>query len=72
MRKWIERQHSRKNGLRTLLVPLMNDEHLLAEVENLLRTSPPPSAFKERENDEALSWLGRTATVLKKWGFHSK
>ena len=50
----------------------MNDEHLLAEVENLLRTSPPPSAFKERENDEALSWLGRTATVLKKWGFHSK
>ena len=47
----------------------MNDEHLLAEVENLLRTSPPPSAFKERENDEALSWLGRTATVLKKWDF---
>ena len=45
----------------------MNDEHLLAEVENLLRTSPPQSAFKERENDEALSWLGRTEAVLRKW-----
>ena len=45
----------------------MNDEGLLAEVEDLLRTSPPQSAFKERENDEALSWLGRTATILKKW-----
>ena len=47
----------------------MNDEGLLAEVEDLLRTSPPQSAFKERENDEALSWLGRTATILKRWDF---
>ena len=45
----------------------MNNEGLLAEVEELLRTSPPQSAFKEQENDEALSWLGRTATVIKKW-----
>ena len=45
----------------------MDDEHLLAAVEDLLRTSPPQSAFKERENDEALSWLGRTEAVLRKW-----
>ena len=47
----------------------MNNAELLAEVEDLLRTSPPQSAFKERENDEALSWLGRTATILKRWDF---
>ena len=45
----------------------MNDKGLLAEVEELLRTSPPLSAFEEQENDEAFSWLGRTATILKKW-----
>ena len=48
----------------------MNDEGLLAEVEDLLRTSPPQSAFKERENDEALSWLGRTSAVLEKWDLY--
>ena len=47
----------------------MNDEGLLAEVEDLLRTTPPQSAFKERENDEALSWLGRTNAILTKWDF---
>ena len=47
----------------------MNDKGLLAEVEELLRTSPPLSAFEEQENDEAFSWLGRTATILKKWDF---
>ena len=46
---------------------LMNKEGLLAEVEDLLRTSPPQSAFEERENDEALSWLGRTKAVLTEW-----
>ena len=45
----------------------MNDEQLLAEVEDLLRSSPPQSAFMERENDKALGWLGRTAAVLNKW-----
>ena len=47
----------------------MNDEELLGEVEDLLRTTPPQSAFKERENDEALSWLGRTNAILTKWDF---
>ena len=47
----------------------MNNEGLLAEVEDLLRTSPPQSAFKELENDEALSWLGRTKAVLTEWDF---
>ena len=45
----------------------MKAEGLLAELEDLLRTTPPQSAFGEQENDEALSWLGRAAAVLKKW-----
>lgn len=45
----------------------MNDEELVAEAEDLLRTSPPQSAFMEQENDEILSWLGRAAAVLKEW-----
>ena len=65
--KWAECQQSRINDLRTLPVPLMDDEHLLAEVDDLLRTSPPQSDFIEQENDEVVSWLGRTAAVLKKW-----
>ena len=32
----------------------MDDKYLLAEVEDLLRNSPPQSAFTERENDEVL------------------
>ena len=48
----------------------MNDEELLAEVEDLLRTTPPQLAFKKRENDEALSWLGRTGAVLEKWDLY--
>ena len=47
----------------------MNDEQLLAEVEDLLRSSPPQSAFVEQENEEVLGWLGRTAAVLEKWDF---
>ena len=46
----------------------MNDEGLLDEVEDLLRNSPPQSAFTVQEpDDEALSWLGRTSAVIKKW-----
>ena len=45
----------------------MNDEELLGEVEDLLRTTPPQSAFTERENDEVLNWLGRAAAVLREW-----
>ena len=48
----------------------MNNEELLAEVEDLLRSSPPQSVFMEQDNDEVLSWLGRAATVLEKWNFH--
>ena len=44
----------------------MNDERLLDEVEDLLKTSPPQSAFTELENDEVLDWLGRTGAILKK------
>ena len=45
----------------------MNNEGLLAEVEDLLRTSPPQSAFSEQENDGVLRWLGRVAAVLREW-----
>ena len=45
----------------------MNDEHLLAEVEDLLRSTPPQSAFINQANDEALGWLGRTEAVLNEW-----
>lgn len=49
----------------------MNDEQLLAEVEDLLRSSPPQLAviFMDmgQENEEVLGWLGRTRAVLEKW-----
>ncbi len=45
----------------------MTDEQLLAEVEDLLRNTPPQSAFTAQEPDEALSWLGRTSAVINKW-----
>ena len=47
----------------------MNNEELLAEVEDLLRSSPPQSAFTQQENEEVLGWLGRTGTILEKWDF---
>ena len=48
----------------------MDDEHLLAEVEDLLRTSPPRSAFmKQQDSEEVLGWLGRVGAVLEKWDF---
>ena len=47
----------------------MNDEQLLAEVEDLLRSMPPLSAFREQKNDEVHGWLGRVGAVLKKWDF---
>ena len=51
----------------------INNEGLLTEVEDLLRSSPPhPAAFMERKNDEVLGWLGRTAAVLEKWDFIRK
>ncbi len=45
----------------------MNDEQLLAEVEELLRTAPRLVDFREQYNEEALYWLGRTAAVLREW-----
>ena len=46
----------------------MKDEELLAEVEDLLSTTPPQSTFTEQEDGgESDQWLGRTAAVLSKW-----
>ena len=47
----------------------MNDEQILAEVEELLRSSPPQSAFMGQVNEEVIGWLGRTSAVLAKWDF---
>ena len=56
--------------MQTIPVGVMNDEQLLAEVEELLRTGPRLGAFRG-QNDEAaeqaLCWLGRTAAVLNEW-----
>ncbi len=45
----------------------MNDEQLLAEVEELLRNAPRLVDFRGQNNEEALYWLGRTAAVLRAW-----
>ena len=46
----------------------MNDEELLAEVENVLRTIPSESAFVKQENSEENDeWLGRAVAVLAAW-----
>ena len=45
----------------------MNNEELLVEVEDLLKSSPPQSAFTQQENEEVLGWLGRTGAILEKW-----
>ena len=47
----------------------MNDEGLLAEVEDLLRSSSPQSAFMKQADDKVLGWLGRTSAILKEWDF---
>lgn len=44
----------------------MNEEQLLAEVEDVLRSMPPRETARHR-TEENLSWLGRVAAVLKRW-----
>ena len=48
---------------------LMTNEQMLAEVEDLLRSSPPAVDFPEQVDEEVLGWLGRTRAVLEKWDF---
>ena len=47
------------------MLPLKK-EHLLAEVEDVLRSMPPPSAFGRGEM-EPFAWLGRAMAVLQRW-----
>jgi hypothetical protein len=42
----------------------MTKEQLLGEVEDLLRTMPPPETM---HHDENLSWLGRLSAVIEEW-----
>ena len=43
-----------------------NDESLLAEIEDLLRTAPPRATIRH-ETDENFSWLGRVSAVIENW-----
>ncbi len=44
----------------------MKDEDLLAEVEDLLRTTPPRSTI-HHDSDENFGWLGRVSAVIEAW-----
>lgn len=46
----------------------MKKEHLLAEVEDLLRTMPSREDLGRRD-DETIPWLGRAAAVIQRWSF---
>lgn len=45
---------------------MTNNEALLAEFEDLLRTMPPKERFGH-EAEESLSWLGRAAALIDQW-----
>jgi len=47
----------------------MSNQQLLAEVEDLLRTTPPEGAFgsKDAAGEEAMAWTGRVAAAIKRW-----
>jgi hypothetical protein len=45
----------------------MTREALLAEVDELLRTTPSITVFGGDHNDEALPWVGRAAAAIEKW-----
>jgi len=44
----------------------MTKEHLLAEIEDLLRTMPPRIRVQVG-TDESLAWLGRVSAVIENW-----
>jgi hypothetical protein len=46
--------------------PPMNKEHLLAEVEDLLRTAPDRKDFNPW-TDESGAWIGRASAILNRW-----
>jgi hypothetical protein len=41
-------------------------EHLLAEIEDLLRTMPPFATIRH-DNPDTLAWFGRASAVLTRW-----
>ena len=46
--------------------PIMTKEQLLAEVEDLLRTTPPRETIRHA-TDENLSWFGRAFALVGQW-----
>ena len=44
----------------------MNEEELLAELEDILRNTPPRQTISH-ETDENYSWFGRVAAALEAW-----
>ena len=46
----------------------MNQEELLGEVEDILRTMPPRETLRH-PTDENFAWLGRVSAVIEAWNF---
>lgn len=46
----------------------MNQEELLGEVEDILRTMPPRETLRH-PTDENFAWLGRASALIEAWDF---
>ena len=47
-------------------MPLLDPAQLLAEIEDVIRTAPPKLTLHQLE-PEALAWLGRAASLIRRW-----
>lgn len=47
-------------------MPEIEPSQLLNEIEDLLRTAPPSVAL-HHSDPETLAWLGRAASIVKRW-----
>jgi hypothetical protein len=47
-------------------MPQLEPAQLLAEIEDVIRTAPPQSILNQVE-PEALAWLGRAASLIRRW-----
>lgn len=47
-------------------MPHLDPAQLLAEIEDVIRTAPPQATLHHVESD-ALAWLGRAASLIRRW-----
>ena len=47
-------------------MPQIDTAQLLAEIEDVIRTAPPPLTLHQVD-PEALAWLGRAASLIRRW-----